>query len=637
MIRAAGLLLLCKAGQGQRVLFLRRGAGSDHPGEWAFPGGQIEGDETAEQAAIRETEEECGAVAYSNPVMLARRIANREIAGAVGQVVNPPLPPGDAIVVPGEQVDYTTFLARTNDCWTPTLNEEHTGFAWVDPTEPPEPLHPGARIALARLTMDELGVARAIAAGDLVSPQRYQNVLLFAIRITGTGAAYRSGLKEYVWRDPSLYLNDEFLARCNGLAVIWVHPAKATLDSQEFADRVIGSVMLPYIQGDEVWAIAKIYDEEAAAEMATVQLSTSPSVVLRNVNDSKIKLEDGSVMLVEGKPMLLDHIAIVPNGVWDKSGDPTGVLTQAIGDARVADETEAERKEREDRARKDADAGEKLDKLLSGLSGLSDGLGALGKRMDTMELQDKARRDAEQGREIADAGRRRDAEREEWMKADAEQCARDDAEEEAERNTLVEKGEPKEVAADRARQDRKARMDKRRADADETQRRADSQAAVDRQVADAITKLNLPKSTNDADHGQFADVQSRADAVYNQLGLQAAPPMQGETVTSYRIRLARGVQRHSKAWAGVDLAPLPTVAASGPSAFDNAETMIYADAALAARNPTDLPEDGGLVTVPLRDPVTGLTRYEFRGRHTFITALKRPSSRVVGVRTGKDS
>jgi hypothetical protein len=173
-----------------------------------------------------------------------------------------------------------------------------------------------------------------MAVGQLTSPQRYENVWLFAIRITGTGISYRHARKEFVWRDPSVYINDEFLARCNGLAVIWEHPEKSLLNDKEFSNRVIGSIMLPYLRDDkpdEVWGIAKVYDEDAAREMRDNVLSTSPAVNFADPTENdRIKLEDGKIMLIEGKPSLLDHIAICAAGVWDKGGDPTGV--EAVAD-----------------------------------------------------------------------------------------------------------------------------------------------------------------------------------------------------------------------------------------------------------------------------------------------------------------
>ena len=205
-------------------------------------------------------------------------------------------------------------------------------------------LHPGVQVALDRLNMDELGVARAMAAGRLSSPQRYENIWLFAIRITGTGVAYRHGRKEFVWRDPAIYLNDEFLARCNGLAVIWEHPEKSLLNGKEYTERAIGSIFLPYLRpdrADEVWGIAKIHDEGAAKDMDENPMSTSPAVNFADPTENdRVKLEGGKVMLIEGSPSVIDHVAICPAGVWDKSGPPNGVesmnaVAEAMADSVV--------------------------------------------------------------------------------------------------------------------------------------------------------------------------------------------------------------------------------------------------------------------------------------------------------------
>lgn len=237
-----------------------------------------------------------------------------------------------------DEVDFTTFMVKVSHQFTPKLCDEHDGWAWAPLTAPPQPIHPGVQVALERFSMDELGVARAISENRLTSPQRYENVWLFAIRITGTGVSYRHARQEFVWRDPSIYINEEFLARCNGLAVIWEHPEKSLLNDKEFSDRVIGSIMLPYIPADkpdEVWGIAKVYDAEAAKEMRDNQMSTSPAVNFADPTENdRVTLEDGKVMLIEGKPSLLDHIAICANGVWDKGGDPTGVESiDAIADS----------------------------------------------------------------------------------------------------------------------------------------------------------------------------------------------------------------------------------------------------------------------------------------------------------------
>ena len=315
-IKAAGILFLTPD---NKALFLQRAAGRDFPAYWGLPGGELEGDETLEAAAIREAKEECdfdGGEGFT-----LEHLARTKTA------------------IPDDEVDFTTFVHKGIECFTPELNGEHTGYAWVPFNQPPEPLHPGVALVVRRVGMDELEIARAMVAGELPSPQQYKNLSLFALRITGTGLAFRAKHDEWVWRKPEVYLNEDFLQRSNGLPVIWVHPPDAILDSKEFGDRVIGSIMLPYIQGDEVWGIAKILDETAAKWMTENQLSTSPGVMLGNPSspDVRLKDDDGRTILIEGKPALLDHLAVCcitegPDGepeavlgVWDRNDGPKGV------------------------------------------------------------------------------------------------------------------------------------------------------------------------------------------------------------------------------------------------------------------------------------------------------------------------
>jgi hypothetical protein len=110
------------------------------------------------------------------------------------------------------------------------------------------------------------------------------------------------------------------------------HPETAVLTSDEFKNRAVGSIILPYIKGDEVWGIAKIYDQASVDEILEGEISTSPSVVFDNTaGNTTLTTENGDPLLIEGVPFLLDHIAIVTKargskGVWDKGGEATGVL-----------------------------------------------------------------------------------------------------------------------------------------------------------------------------------------------------------------------------------------------------------------------------------------------------------------------
>ena len=180
----------------------------------------------------------------------------------------------------------------------------------------------------------ELDTAKAIRDGKLESPQRLDHVWLFDLRVTGTGVAYRGSLDEWVFRPPEFYLTDEFLERCQGLPVLFDHPEKGMTDTEEWRQRAVGALVLPYIPTEddefhatnEVWAIARIYDDDAAELMLQTHISTSPAVEFgKNQPLNYVRTEDGGRMLIEGKPEYLDHLAICEEGVWDKLETPRGV------------------------------------------------------------------------------------------------------------------------------------------------------------------------------------------------------------------------------------------------------------------------------------------------------------------------
>lgn len=116
-LKAAGIMFRAPDGS---VLLLKRGAGGDHGGEWCFPGGKVETGESRKEAARREAREEIG----EHPEAALEQIDRS----------------GEE---PDDGVDFTTFVQKVSAPFVPTLNHEHTAWAWARPDSLPEPMHPG--------------------------------------------------------------------------------------------------------------------------------------------------------------------------------------------------------------------------------------------------------------------------------------------------------------------------------------------------------------------------------------------------------------------------------------------------------------------------------------------------------------
>jgi colicin import membrane protein len=99
--------------------------------------------------------------------------------------------------------------------------------------------------------INELQVAKRIADGTLPSPQQFGAGWYWAIRISGTGAAWRESENEFVWREPMIWLTPEMCRRATGLPILIDHPASGTLNSQEFAARCVGVTTYAYVRGEE--------------------------------------------------------------------------------------------------------------------------------------------------------------------------------------------------------------------------------------------------------------------------------------------------------------------------------------------------------------------------------------------------
>ncbi|KDF51404.1 hypothetical protein AF35_04157 [Enterobacter roggenkampii CHS 79] len=478
--------------QGKFVFLIQR---SDD-GTWCPPGGTVEPGELAIDAARREVLEEVG-YQYDGP------LTPHSVYG-----------------------DYLTFRAEVPERFEAKLNDESLAAGWFHIDDMPKPLHQPFAEMLAQQALNETEVAALIADGTLSSPQFFINMWMFAIRVTGTGVTWRSADQQMAFRNPDDYLTPEFLQRVAGVPLIWLHPEKNKLDSDEFAKRVIGTLTNSWVADNgEVWTIGRVYDAEAAEIMATRQLSTSPTVTYSESQDSIIKI-DGQPLLVEGSPVLLDHVAICEKGVWDKLLAPTGVKSDSIPN-------EAEKMDEEKFV-------ELFNKCMDARMAKADSEAAdLKAKADAEEAAKKEKADAE-AKEAEEAKAKADAE---------EKAAKEKSDAEA----------------------------KEKADAEEAERMAKEKADSELRQQIADLRSRIPTELSDEERNEVADAQVKADSVFSCFGKRAPVPLSGEKPLAYRRRLMIQLQEHSPDFKSVDLSSI-----ADSALLSVAEKTIYADAQKSA-------------------------------------------------------
>lgn len=487
--------------QGKFVFLIQR---SDD-GTWCQPGGTVEPGELPIDAARREVLEEVG-YQYDGP------LTPHSVYG-----------------------DYLTFRAEVPERFEAKLNDESLASGWFHIDDLPKPLHQPFAEMLAQQALNETEVAALIADGTLSSPQFFINMWMFAIRVTGTGVTWRSADQQMAFRNPDDYLTPEFLQRVAGLPLIWLHPEKNTLDSDEFAKRVIGTLTNSWVADNgEVWAIARVYDAEAAEIMATRQLSTSPTVKFVEVPKSIIV--DGQPLLVEPSPELLDHVAICEQGVWDKLLAPTGVKSDSIpNEAEIMDE-------------------EKIVALIN------KAIDARMAKADSEAADLKAKADAEEA-----------AKKE---KADAEAKEAEEAKAKADEEAKAAKAKADEGELKKLEHEAKGEDDRL-----ERERKEREREKADSQLRQEIAELRsrIPTELSDEERNEVADAQVKADSVFSSFGKRAPVPLSGEKPLSYRRRLMIQLQEHSPDFKSVDLSSI-----ADSALLNVAEKQIYADAQKSA-------------------------------------------------------
>jgi hypothetical protein len=112
-----------------------------------------------------------------------------------------------------------------------------------------------------------------------------------------------------------------------------------------------------------------------------------------------------------------------------------------------------------------------------------------------------------------------------------------------------------------------------------------------RQIAELQSRIGPPAGNL----SEFRQAQAKAQAVATAYGESAPPPLAGEQLADYRVRLASKYQVHSSAYKDSNLS-----AVRDPVALAAVEDAIYADAAREAVSPSSF-EPGVMRPVVTRD------------------------------------
>ena len=469
--------------------------------------------------------------------------------------------------------------------------------------------------------------AEAIRDGKLPSPTKYGDFYLFDVRVTGTGAAFRESLDEWAFRDAKEWTSPEMVARCAGLPVIFEHPERSGLNSQEFQDRAIGTIVLPYVKGDEVWGIAKIFDADAALAMQTTHTSTSPGVTPPK-GSVATELKDGSKVLAEGLPLVLDHLAICSAGVWDKDGPPEGIRLDRKEKPLADEDKEKLEKERDD-AKLRADAAEKELNDMKADKAKKDAEETEKKAIEAAEKEkaDKAKKDA------ADA-KKRDSRKDRHSKHDGDimDCSRCDSEESAEEKEREDKAKKDAEAAPKTPVDAERGTELNDSKLTELTAQHNALQLQHAEMSKRLDAMNVQPSIEDSN--EIAKAWSRWDSLYQMLNEQTPRAYPGEKPRAYLRRLADGVRKFTQSFANYVFHDSPQ-----PTDFGLVVDAIYNEALAHSKKP--IMDKPGF----LREVVThphGKTRTEFIGdsRSAFlpfmhptkfaIAKINRPTGSVYG-------
>lgn len=173
------------------------------------------------------------------------------------------------------------------------------------------------------MTIETL-ILNAYKSGELVGATITTYGAYIPLKVSGVGYTIRatkdSDNRDYFYlskRDDSfLKLEQEVV----GLPIIINHPLDTAKENNENSRRfltlnnfkdnaIIGTCLNAYEKDNELWALAKIYDIDVVLDLLNNNKSTSPAVYCYYEKENAVIVD---------KPMLINHLAIVEQGHWDR-------------------------------------------------------------------------------------------------------------------------------------------------------------------------------------------------------------------------------------------------------------------------------------------------------------------------------
>ena len=140
------------------------------------------------------------------------------------------------------------------------------------------------------------------------------------VRITGTGLNLREKDGETIVADRAKvdFFSPAFIEHAKTLPIIVEHPKEGMLDSSNLKDNpIVGNCIDAWIEKDELWGLARVFDKSLLQKFGNEINSTSPAVTICYEQAAEEGIE-------KEVPISVNHLAFVDRGHWDNNEGSIG-------------------------------------------------------------------------------------------------------------------------------------------------------------------------------------------------------------------------------------------------------------------------------------------------------------------------